>query len=497
MTLRLKLNLAMMSVITVFAVAAGFTLWAVSRNACQTRLYSRMRELGRLTSDIRTDVYHQLAFAGGGASPRREPNAIPWPKYVFDDIDVQISLASTPQERAQWQRLRTAIDGINDQLVAGVRRPHAEVREAEHCLLELRNSYNVQEFDAIAATASTGFLAQAAITAAGVLTVVLFLAYLIMVRDWLVHPIEILKSSTDEIGRGALRHRIPLQGSDELATLARRIELMAERLAANQKELLESRELSAIGELCTNVAHGLRNPLASLRASAQLAGRRAGNAEETERAVLEIVRQVDRLDDRITRLFEFSRPCQPTFGCTNFEDLAEAARIEAGASLEAQDMRVRVTNRTDGAVWCLDGAAIVSVLAELITNATHHSAPGSVVELRASYAEADADENVLQIQVIDTGKGMPAATMEKAFDLFFTSRPSGAGMGLAMARKAIIRHQGTIELESEPDRGTTVTLELPRRCRASTEAKDAAERRDGSRCRHCQGAFVHTRSTTL
>ncbi|MFQ5463151.1 MAG: ATP-binding protein [Phycisphaerae bacterium] len=489
MTIRFKLNMAVTTLIGVFLVAASYALLAVNRNAENTRLYSHMRELAQLTSDIRTDIYYQLAVAAGRVTPMPEPAGAGWPEYALEDIDIQIALADSEAERDHWQRLRRAIGAMDfESRSSSSDAASAELlRVAEHHLRALRSAYSLREYDAIAAAASTSFSAQVAIAVACVLTVVLFLSYLIMVRDWLVKPIEVLKKSADTIGLGGLEHRVPLKGNNELVELGTRLDAMAQRLTEHQRALLEARELSAIGELCTNVAHGLRNPLASLRASAQLAGRRAGDPEETKLAALEIIRQVDRLDGRITRLFEFSRPERMNKHCTTFAELAHSARAEVLTLLREKNVSLIIEDRTDRNVWCMDRRQLAAVLSELVTNAVHHSESGGQIVMSGCAIVMGSDTaKQLQVEVVDGGSGMAEATLEKAFDLFFTNRRDGTGMGLAMVRRAVQRHGGDVRISSELGCGTTATITVPGWCAHYTDQDWAGQDvPDGKQCRVC------------
>ncbi len=488
MTIRFKLNMAVATLIAVFLVAAFYALLAVNRNAENTHLYSRMRELGQLTSDIRTDIYYQFAVAADRIKPALHPSGAGWPDYALEDIDIQITLAETGVERIHWERLREGISAMNVASGAFEGDTVTELlRDAEYHLQALRSQYSLREYDAIAVAASTSFTAQVAISIACVLTVLLFLSYLIMVRDWLVKPIEVLKRSADAIGMGGLEHRVPLQGNNELVALGRRLDAMVARLSEHQKALLEARELSAIGELCTNVAHGLRNPLASLRASAQLAGRRAGDPEETQLAVLEILRQVDRLNGRITRLFEFSRPEQMDKHCTTFAELAQSARAEVLQSLREKNVAMIIEDSTDRNVWCVDRCALAGVLTELVTNAAHHSeAGGQIVVSGCAIVSGPNTARQLQVEVIDGGSGMAEATLEQAFDLFYTNRRDGTGMGLAMVRRAVERHGGDVRIASKLDRGTTVTVTVPGWCAHYTDGDwGGHDVPSGQRCHVC------------
>lgn len=463
MTLRTRLNLAVAALIIVHLLSAAFALRAVSRNAENTNLYMRMRESGQLAADIRTDIYNQLALAAGAESPLKQPRSIVWPRYALDDIDVQIRLGETEFDRMHWTGLRDAIVAMSESRAQiGGTNHKAVLRKAEHHIRTLRNEYGERESRAIAAAAMTGFEARIAISVAVGLTVILFLTYLFIVQRWLVKPIEALKNSADILATGRLSHRVTVDGNSELSDLGRRFNMMAQNLKRHQKELVESRELSAIGELCTNVAHGLRNPLASLRASAQLAGRRAGDAEETKLSLLEIVRQVDRLDERISCLFEFSRPCRVEAEPTTFAQLAGQVREEVGGLTGSQGVSYSEEDRTDGTPCMLDRMQIVGAVSELVANATVHCGDEGQVTFRGEIIGGASDGRAgWRLQVADNGCGMTEEVKARAFDLFFTSREAGTGMGLAMVRRAVQRHGGRIIIDSEPGHGTVLTVEIP------------------------------------
>ncbi|MHC5110803.1 MAG: ATP-binding protein [Planctomycetota bacterium] len=461
MKIRSKLILAVALLIVVHLTSATLAIRAVNRNARNTDLYTRMRELGQLAADLRTDIYHQLASGAGAPSPLREPIGIGWPHYALDDIEVQIRLADHEFDKHHWTGLRDSIVAMHETGMLAASE-NGTLREAEHHIRSLRNKFSLRESEAIATIAMASYGARVAMTIAGVLTVALFLLYLLIVWKWLVRPIEQLQRSTDILGTGSLDHRVDLHGKNELAELGRRLDAMAGSLARQQRELLEARELSAIGELCTNVAHGLRNPLASLRASAQLAGRRAGDAEETKLSLLEIIRQVDRVDKRITQLFEFSRPCHIKRRPATFVDVAHTAIDEVCQLAASKNVKLAMIDETNGRSWAFDDTQIAEAVSELATNAIHHCEEDDHVSIIGSFREPDSSLNgCLIVAVSDSGRGMPPHVAQRAFDLFFTSRNGGSGMGLAMVRRAVERHGGEIQIDSEEGMGTTVTLVIP------------------------------------
>jgi signal transduction histidine kinase len=461
MTIRWKINTAFLMLLAVFLAAAAVTIHAVRVTAEQTRSYLRMRELAQYTADVRALVYAQCAAAVDSRSLPADVVDEDWAAPVLQDIDVNVRLALTDEERALWQGVRDDIVAFTDAREGHAAAPRVAVvlQRLEQGLRDLRHYYDITQYDSIATISSSSFHAQVAIGAACALTVLLFLTYMMMIRRWLIRPIDVLKASAVAIGRGDLAHRVPLGGRDELSELARGIDAMATGLAAHQAELVRAREFSAIGEMCANVAHGLRNPLAAIRSSAQLGARRANGSPGAAASFNDLAHQADLMDQRITRLFKFSRPLQLLPTATRFAELAGAARAQAEPITSAREVGVIIDDQLDGRAWRIDGERIAEALAELIMNAAHHSPKGAAVTVRGRMVEA-ADADALCIEVIDHGAGMSAATQAKACDPFFTTRAGGTGMGLALVRRLIEQHGGSLDLTSQPGHGTSVRITL-------------------------------------
>ncbi len=464
MTIRWKLNVSVAALLAVLLVAVAIAMNAVGDSAQQLRTHTRTRQLSQFTSDLRTILYEHLVLEGDLIRPRETSGRMPWPDFVLQDVDVQIRLARFDWERALWKDVRGAVAEM-----APIERslhPDAAIQDAlnraERALRELRNRYDLAEHDALASVASTSFHAQVTIGAASIVAVLLFLIYRIMVRDWLVTPIETLKASADIIGEGRLDHCVPLEGNNELTQLARRIDAMAVSLTRNQTALLEARELTAIGEVCANVAHGLRNPLAAMRACAQLAARHVDASGPAKEMIRDLMSQADHMDARITKLFEFSKPWALNRQRTTFNELAAKAKREAESLLAGRNVTLRIEDDTAGSTWWLDRERLAGALGELVSNAVHHSAKGGEIILRGTTApNTNRTTPALILQVIDRGSGMSPATLAKAGDLFFTGRSGGTGVGLALVRRLAEEHSGTLTLESELGKGTTVTLNIP------------------------------------
>lgn len=467
MTIRLKLNLAVTALIIIFVITAAFAMRAVRENAEFGDTFSRMRELTDMTSNIHSGIYRHLAASGGLVDAPESANRAGWLVQAMRETDTQARLAQSDEERELWSDLRRALSALED---AHAGRDAISLSAskaaalAEASIGSLRSLFNLAEYNAAASASKKNLRAQQVIWVSASLTLLLFLLYVIMIRNWLVKPIELLQEAADAIGGGDLHRRIPLAGGDELSQLARRIEAMAGKIAAHQTALLRARELSVIGNLCTNVADGLRNPLSALRASVAPVTTRDADPDQLATTLKNVMRQVDRMDERITKLFEFSRSRELNWQWSTFHQIAITAHAHTRSLLQSRDVELKIEDDTNDSRWFLDCDELAEALAELIINAVQRSAAGGGVVLRGTLLPSVADSGQrLQIEVVDHGSGMAPDELDKAFDLFFTSRPDGVGMGLAIVRRMIERHAGEVTLESEISKGTRATIVLSRR----------------------------------
>jgi signal transduction histidine kinase len=426
-----------------------------------------MRELSQFTADVRTHLFQQLA-SGSGSPLARNTDGELWPTSALDDIDIQIRQSGDAREKELWESVRAGLVALARATTSAPDKIPDLVREAEQDLRELRDHYDLSQYRSMVETAQGSLLAQAAIGLACMLTVLLFLIYLLIVRHWLIQPIQVLKDSAETIGQGRLDHRVPLSGSDELSQLARSIDAMAEGLARYQTDLVRTREMSALGELCANLAHGLRNPLAAIRSTAQLAERRA-QTEDQRQALRDLSAQADRMDQRITTLFAFSRPVDLQYRPSLFAEIAGGAQAQALPLLKTRGVSVQVDDQTQGRHFEVDCDLLAQAVSELLTNAAHHSPGGALIRMCGQCITSNG-RDVLQITVEDSGTGMSEATLHKAFDLFFTSRPDGTGVGLTLVHRIVERHGGKIEIVSQRGAGTRLTLQIPDRASGENDS---------------------------
>jgi len=310
------------------------------------------------------------------------------------------------------------------------------------------------------------------------LSVVAGLAGAWLIARSLARPIGELRQAMTIVGSGDLDHPITPRTGDEIGDLARSFQQMtgnlrqsrqelvhvnAElaakigQLEAAQAQLVEQEKLASVGQMAAGVAHGLRNPLASLRAAAQLALRHPDSPAARE-SLESMISEVDRLDKRITHLLTFSRPAP-------LHPMRENLSALVGALIPALNRLLQdraVTLRTDLQAGLpdamLDPMKVEQTMHELIANALDAMPGGGTLGLSA---RASDDRTGVIVEISDTGKGIATEVLPVVTDPFFTTRPEGTGLGLAIAKRFVEQNGGTLEIRSEVGRGTTVGIHFP------------------------------------
>lgn len=221
-----------------------------------------------------------------------------------------------------------------------------------------------------------------------------------------------------------------------------------------QGELEHKRNLATVGELAAAIAHEVRNPLAIIMNA--VAGLRRNGLGDSDRAtLLDIVNEeTARLNRLVTDLLRFARPVNVECTTASLLDLAQRTQ-----SL-ATEHRVVVSAREGAPTHVLaDPALLRLAIDNLVENACQAMPTGGDVHIVIDRDPERSD--TVRIQVSDTGHGMSDDVLSRALDPFFTTRPSGTGLGLPIVQRIAEAHSGKLTIETTPSEGTTATLHLP------------------------------------
>jgi signal transduction histidine kinase len=293
-----------------------------------------------------------------------------------------------------------------------------------------------------------------------------------LLASWLIarglaRPIRQLTGAMAVVGSGRLDHPVIATSRDEIGELARAFARMTDSLRQNvtkleqtQAQLVQSEKLASIGEMAAAVAHGLRNPLASLRAAAQLV-RRHPDAPSAGEHLDAIVEEVDRLDRRISHLLSFSRPAPYHPMAERVERLVESLLPAVAEPMRERAIELRLELPRDLPSVRVDPMQLEQALLELVSNALDAMPAGGQLHVAAESRNGGSPGGEVVIEIGDTGPGIPAHVLPSVCEPFFTTRQEGTGLGLAIAKRYVEQNGGRLEIESSPGSGTRVRVRLP------------------------------------
>jgi PAS domain S-box-containing protein len=224
------------------------------------------------------------------------------------------------------------------------------------------------------------------------------------------------------------------------------------------QQLIISERLAVVGELVAGVAHEVRNPLFGITTTLSALARSLKDRTTVQPFIDVVMTEVSRLNYLMEQLLEHSRPIRLDGDVSALRMVIQevAEEFRSPANEKGVDLIVEYHDPEGPRV---DRRKMHGVFTNLFENALQHTARGGQIRLAAATELNSAAE--VQIEVSDTGAGIAAANQHKVFEPFFTTRPNGVGLGLAIVRKTIHDHGGTITLRSNGNSGATFIIKLP------------------------------------
>ena len=289
--------------------------------------------------------------------------------------------------------------------------------------------------------------------------IVLAVALIFLARRWLqrgfVRPMASLMHGARLISKGNLEEVVPVEGVEEMQDLAQAINRMARDLARSRDALVESEKSTALGALVPVVAHNIRNPLASIRAHAQLLDH-ADQPEDTAEIKQAIIDTVDRLGRWVSALVSYLHPLKPKPVRRSPGQLLDAALgLLQPRIAEKQLQLVRREWELDATVE-VDPDLMEQALYGLLSNAVDASPEGGTLTLAAMVRD---DHAIMVIE--DQGAGMPFQPEPKGLTPGPSTKRFGTGLGIPVAFKVCRAHGWNLDFKPGENGGTTVTISAP------------------------------------
>jgi signal transduction histidine kinase len=228
----------------------------------------------------------------------------------------------------------------------------------------------------------------------------------------------------------------------------------ASRVMREQRNrLIEAQASTMVGEIAAAVAHSIRNPLASIRSSAELQ-REVG--ELSPESAGETMQHVDRIEHLLRSLLNYTNDPTDLEGHTDIAVLLDETWVRHAVAFGSQGKELKIDIEPELPAVALAPLLVGQALNSVLSNALEATERGGLVQMRAF-----ATRNQVCVEVQDNGAGMDAAQLGQVFRPFYTTKPRGLGMGLTLVRRILGRQGGNIEIDSQLGHGTRVRLHLP------------------------------------
>jgi two-component system, NtrC family, nitrogen regulation sensor histidine kinase NtrY len=291
----------------------------------------------------------------------------------------------------------------------------------------------------------------------------------ILLSGWaagrVTRPVEQLAEAARAVAAGNWSTQVEVTSSDELGELAEAFNRMTHELLGQKEQLVQTERVAAWRELARRLAHELKNPLFPLQLTVEnLVRARQQSPEQFEEVFREssstLLAEIANLKAIISRFSEFSKMPQPQFQRIELNDV-----VQNVARLFQAQLRAPGGPPIESALVLGDGMAPIAAdpellhraISNLVLNAMDAMPEGGTLTLRTR----QDDEHAL-LEVSDTGAGLTPEECERLFTPYYTSKSHGTGLGLAIVQSVVSDHGGKISVQSQPGRGTTFLIELPR-----------------------------------
>jgi len=248
---------------------------------------------------------------------------------------------------------------------------------------------------------------------------------------------------------------------------AKKIDEQQNNLLKMQSELVSSQRMAAVGEIAAAVAHGIGNPLSSIRAAAQVAMLDAKSETDPEHILKtsanlqRIIEQVDRVQKRMQGLLNFAKPMEPHPGQVDLNLLIQDVVETLLPRFADARVQTKLELATHIPKLTMDANHAEQALMGLVTNALEATPKDGTVTIRTKTQRGNGTAQKVVVSVEDTGEGIPIENREKVFEPFFTTKAYGTGIGLPLAKKFVERNGGMIAIADTPSGGAKIDVTFP------------------------------------
>lgn len=280
-------------------------------------------------------------------------------------------------------------------------------------------------------------------------------------------PLKKLVAGTIKISKGDFSHKINIPSQDEIGNLARSFNKMSnellqtrERMEEANRKLIQAEKLASIGRISATIAHEIRNPLTSVKLNIQKI-LQSTQLDEIEEEHLRISQEgIGQIEKFIREFLDFTRSSELNLDRFSIEQILEESIKMMSDSLDQKKINIEKNFQEGLPLALVDGDKLRLVFLNILRNAYEVVDERGKISVSLSLREEDGARKI-RIEISDNGQGIPEEDWENIFEPFYTTKSTGAGLGLAIARKIIEEHKGSIKVIKKEGRGTSFEILIP------------------------------------
>lgn len=321
-------------------------------------------------------------------------------------------------------------------------------------------------------------------TAITAVTILLLSIVMYFATSNIIKPLKRLLHATEKVAKGYLAYRVKIATDDELGQLAKSFNTMTEELEKTtgdyhaltqtleekvrertlqlkeaQDQLVQSEKLTSLGKMAAGIAHEINNPLTSILINSHLIAEDLGDQADLNENLKLIIDETSRCSEIVKGLLEFSKQTAPEKKPADINRLLDDTLFLLKSHVLPSGVEIVRDLAGNLPVMAVDANKMKQVFTNIILNALEAMPHGGTLTIRSQVSE---DMRSVKIEFEDTGCGMSREVIAKIFDPFFSTKEAkGTGLGLSVSRGIVELHRGQIDVESEPGKGTTITIKLP------------------------------------
>ena len=463
---------ALLVLVLATVTLSGLWAWFWAQSSQEA---ARIETVARLAARVRGDMYRQLHEVVHARLTENPAVLLVYPRYrrqIADRFSALHGLVHDDSERAAVEYLQDAYAIVLEDMEKVFADPN-EISEAarmklldpayeEWMLGEMESALRVidaivegrrRELDAWRSQWTRWTPIVVAVSVVLAVTLLLISRRILQAR--VVVPLRNLVDGTVEISRGNLEHRIPAEGVEEIRHLALTFGEMTRELAKSQRVLVESERQAALGALVPVVAHNIRNPLASIRATAQMMDE-TWTGEDLAESRQAIIDTVDRLERWVTSLLHYLVPLEPRRRECRFGDMVDGALAPLEPKIERKALRIEREDWDRDIALQADPDLMEQAIHALLGNAVDASPRSGSIRLGLARTEG-----AVEFRIDDEGPGISFEPNPRELSPGPSTKRGGFGLGIPVAWKICQAHGGTIDIRRRDRGGTRVAVSLP------------------------------------